>query len=378
MNLSDLPTPCLLLDRAVLTRNCQAMSARMASHGVRLRPHLKTAKSADVAAIATAGQFGGLTVSTLAEARYFADRGWRDLTYAVGIVPDKLDQVFALADRGVRLTVLCDCPAVIAELAARTTGRVEQLPVMIEIDCGGARGGVDAESDDLLALGREIDQAGGLALEGVLTHAGQSYDHQSSDEIGQVAEDERRAVARAAERLRAAGFPCPVVSAGSTPTARFATSLEGVTEMRPGVYMFFDLDQMGRGVCRREDIALSVLASVIGHNQRTGRIVIDAGALALSKDLGASRFLERVGYGLVCAPDSGDLFGGLYIASVHQEHGLVATPDGAPPPYNALPVGSRVRVLPNHACLTAAGHDHYHLVDGAQVLGETWSRASGW
>ncbi len=377
MRIADLGTPALILDRAVLARNCAAMAARMAGHGVRLRPHLKTAKSAEVAKLATAGQFGGITVSTLAEARYFAARGFRDITYAVGIVPAKLGEVAALERNGARLTLIADSAEAVAGAAERAGGLDSVFRLLIEVDTGGLRGGVLPESGELLDLGRAIEAAAGLALEGVLTHAGQSYDCRSVAEIRAVAEAERAGAALAARRLREAGLPCPVVSAGSTPTAVYAESLEGVTELRPGVYVFFDLDQVGIGACVIEDIAVSVLASVIGHNRRAGRVLIDAGALALSKDVSAGAFMSHVGYGLVCPAETTRPIDGLYVAEVHQEHGLIAAAEGAPP-YDTLPIGSKVRILPNHACITAAAHGVYHVVDGGPEAIARWERANGW
>ena len=377
MRIADLGTPALVLDRAVLARNCAAMAARMASHGLCLRPHLKTAKSAEVAKLATAGQFGGITVSTLAEARYFAARGFRDITYAVGIVPAKLDEVAALERNGARLTLIADSAEAVAGAAERAGALDSVFRLLIEVDTGGLRGGVLPESGELLDLGRAIEAAPGLGLEGVLTHAGQSYDCRSVAEVRTVAEAERAGVVTAARRLSEAGLPCPVVSAGSTPTAVHAESLKGVTELRPGVYVFFDLDQVGIGACGLEDIAVSVLASVIGHNRRAGRVLIDAGALALSKDVSAGAFMSRVGYGLVCPAETTVPMDGLYIAEVHQEHGLIAAAEGAPP-YDALPIGSKVRILPNHACITAAAHPAYHVVDGGPKVIARWERANGW
>jgi D-serine deaminase-like pyridoxal phosphate-dependent protein len=184
---------------------------------------------------------------------------------------------------------------------------------------------------------------------------------------------------RAAERLRSAGLPCPVVSAGSTPTAVHARSLEGVTEMRPGNYMFFDLQQVGLGVCSQDDIAVSVLAAVTGHKKSFNRAVIDAGALALSKDLGANETLPEVGYGLVCDSRSGQPLPGVRVASVSQEHGWLemASKEQAFP-FAALPVGQRVRVLPNHSCLTAAMYDRYYVIDGGEQIVAEWPRVSGW
>jgi D-serine deaminase-like pyridoxal phosphate-dependent protein len=377
MRIGDLKTPALILDRAVLVRNCRAMAKRAADRGVRLRPHLKTAKSAEVAKIATAGQFGGITVSTLAEARYFAGHGFRDITYAVGIVPAKLDEVAALERDGARLTLLADSAEAVAGAAARADALAARFRLLIETDTGGLRGGVAPESEELIALGRAVEAAPGLVLEGVLTHAGQSYGCRGAEAIRAVAEAERAGVVLAARRLRDAGLPCPVVSAGSTPTAVHAGGLEGVTELRPGVYVFFDLDQVGIGACGLEDIAVSVLASVIGHNRRTGRVLVDAGALALSKDVSAGEFMSHVGYGLVCPADSTVPMAGLYVAQVHQEHGLIAAAEGAPP-YDALPIGAKVRILPNHACITAAAHPAYQVVEGGPEVIARWERVSGW
>jgi D-serine deaminase-like pyridoxal phosphate-dependent protein len=376
MRLADLPTPALILDRATLAANCAAMAARAATLGVRLRPHMKTAKSAEAAKVATAGQFGGITVSTLAEAEYFAAHGFRDITYAVGIVPGKLDAVARLQRDGVRMTLLTDNVAA-ADGAARRAGELEAtFALLIEIETGGGRAGVPPDSPELLEIGRAIAASKGLSLAGVLTHAGHSYKCKGADAIAAVAEEERAGAVRAAERLRAAGLPCPVVSVGATPTAMFARSLAGVTEMRPGVYTLMDLYQMAIGVCRRENIAASVLATVIGHNPRTGRILVDAGALALSQDKGAAGLMPHVGFGWVCG-EKGEPLDGLYVAEVNQEHGMIASAAGTPP-FGELPVGARVRILPNHACMMAAPYARYNVVDGGDTVVAVWDKASGW
>lgn len=377
MKLSDLPTPALILDRAVLTRNLAAMSARARAAGVVLRPHLKTAKSARIAALATADQPGGITVSTLAEARYFAAHGFRDMTYAVGLTPDKLAEAAALGRQGARLNLLTDDASVAQTVSLQTKEFYDDLNVLIEIDCGAHRGGVPPQSPALLEIAGILDAAPKLTLGGVLTHAGHAYHCDSVARIKAVAEEERRAVVTAAERLRAAGLPCPVVSAGSTPTAIHAESFAGLTEIRPGVYMVFDLDQLGLGSCTVDDIALSVLASVIGQQRAHGRVNIDAGSLALSQDLSAGAFLPDTGYGWVMAADGRTRLGDLHVAAVNQEHGMIAGV-AAPPPFDALPVGARVRILPNHACITAAAYDRYHVVDGGDEIVDIWDRVNGW
>ena len=253
------------------------------------------------------------------------------------------------------------------------------LPVLIEIDSGEKRAGVLAGSDDLLALGRELGRLPCVDLAGVLTHAGQSYQGRTIAEIQSVAEEERRAAVTAAERLRAACLPCAEVSVGSTPTAVHGQSFEGVTEVRCGVYMFGDVFQSEIFSCSRDDIAVSVLATVISHRRDMNSALIDAGALALSKDrsTGAPGLAEDAGFGLVMTQDGNRRIEGLRVGQVYQEHGMLVS-DG-PFPYEILPVGARVRVLPNHVCMTAAMYDAYHTVagrnDGAMQL---WPRVNGW
>ncbi len=366
----QLNTPCLLLDRAVLKRNLAAMSARMKKRGVALRPHLKTAKSAAVAKLATQGEAGGITVSTLAEARYFADHGFKDILYAVGIVPSRLDQVATLRARGVDLKIVTDS----IDAARAIASHGSEFSVLIEIDSGAHRAGLDPASPLLLEIGHVLHKASNATLLGVMTHAGHSYHCHSTQEVAAVAEAERLAAVDAAARLQHAGIPCPVVSVGSTPTAVHARSLEGVTEMRPGVYMFNDLDQLALGSCGPNDLALSVLASVIGQYEQRNQLLIDAGALALSKDISATEFMPDAGFGTVIGHD------GLSVSDVNQEHGFVG--GKKPLPFDRLTIGSKLRVLPNHACITAAAYDRYHVIDsdldGGRTVVDVWDRVNGW
>ena len=372
MQLDAIATPALVLDRNILMRNVATMSTRMNDHGIALRPHLKTSKSAEVARLATSGHSGAITVSTLAEAGYFLDRGFTDITYAVGFVPSKAPQAIALMVRGARLNLVTDSFAV-----AQAVSKIEDdvvFSMLVEIDCGDKRAGVLADSPELLEIARTIHHAKNMTLAGVLTHAGHSYGAPDIAGVKAIAEDERLAAVHAAERLREAGLPCPTVSAGSTPTAMFAERFDGLTEMRPGVYMFLDLTQLSHGVCQRGDLALSVLASVIGHNRHAGHILLDSGALALSKDIGANAAWPETGYGDVCDLTMRPLEG-LHVAQVSQEHGIVPVSDDSV--FKRLPVGSKVRVAPNHACITAAAYSCYNVVEGARVVDE-WDRVNGW
>jgi len=364
MNLQDLPTPCLILNKPKLLGNLDAMAGRAAAHGVALRPHLKTAKSIDVARLAAGDTEPRITVSTLAEARYFVDNGVGDLTYAVGIAPGKLAGLCALRQSGSEIGLITDNGWAAQAVSDQAAALDLEFSLAIEIDCGGRRGGLTPDAPDLVALGQLIDSNPGTRLAGVLTHAGQSYMGRSITEITAIAETERAAAVAAAERLRAAGLPCPTVSVGSTPTARFAASLDGVTEIRPGVYVFMDLTQAALGVCEPDDVAVSVLSTVIGQRPDLGRILTDAGALAMSQDG------SLPGFGRMAdAPH-------LTVGAVYQEHGVLEP--AAPEDFETLRIGSRVRILPNHACMTAAMYDTYHVVDDDGVVLDQWQRCHGW
>jgi len=378
MQLTDIETPCLLLDRDRLERNIAAMRARLADHGVPLRLHVKTAKSIDVVRLALEGQPGGITVSTLKEAAYFLDHGVSDITYAVGIAPNKLDRVAELQQAGACLTLLLDSVAQAEMLAAAAERLGVRFAALIEIDVDGHRGGLSPESDMLIEIARRLDAAPGTGLAGVLTHAGGSYDCRSTQAIAGMAERERALTVAAAERVRAAGMPCETVSVGSTPTASFARSLAGVSEVRAGVYLFQDLVQAGLGVCRIDDIAIGVLASVIGRRAADGGVIVDAGWMALSRDRGTADQAVDQGYGLVCDVAGLPLEGEVIVGETNQEHGILTRRDGTSLDPERFPVGTLLRVLPNHACATAACFENYRLIDAAGRVGGLWERFNGW
>lgn len=376
MNLSEAPTPSLILDRAKLERNCARMIGRCRSLGVKLRPHMKTLKSIDAARLAIDPEHGGIAVSTLREAEYFADRGIDDIQYAVCITPDKLPRAAAVASRVGRFSVFLD--SVETARAVADFARRSEIPlrVWIEIDSGEHRTGLDPEDDHLVEIGRLLEASPAM-LEGVATHGGHSYGERDPAGIAAVAEQERRAVVGAAGRLRAAGFAVPGISAGSTPTAVHGCSGEGLTELRAGVYMAGDLFQAAIGSLAEEDIAVSVLASVISHNEERNQIVVDAGGLALSKDRSTSSLAGGdMGYGLVTDIEGRPVFGRLIVGGVHQEHGEI---EGSEPlPFERLPIGTKLRILPNHVCMTAGSYDRLLVTDGGARIDAEWDKAFGW
>jgi D-serine deaminase-like pyridoxal phosphate-dependent protein len=375
MNLTSLETPALILDRAKVSANCARMRSRLDSFGVALRPHVKTAKSLDVAKLAHGGKTGPITVSTLKEAEFFYANGFSDILYAVGIVPNKFTRAAALKRAGCNLKVILDSAEAAQAFADFCTAEKIGIPALIEIDTDDHRAGVKPESDVLLQTGAILAKAG--LLGGVMTHAGNSYNSKSADEIREWAKREHEGIVRAATRLREAGHTVPIVSLGSTPTALFGESYAGVTEVRAGVYVFFDLVMAGLGVCDVNDIAVSVAASVIGHQADKGWIITDGGWMAMSRDRGTAKQAVDQGYGLVCDAD-GVPQPDLIVVDANQEHGIVGSRSGRKLSPQDFPVGTLFRVLPNHACATGAQHGRYHVVAGSPQIETTWERFNGW
>ena len=377
-SIHDLVTPSLLLDRGRLDRNIARLADHARQLGVVLRPHMKTAKSIDVARRVFPDGPGPITVSTIAEAEYFASHGYRDMTYAVGLSPDSALRAMALCRRtGAELKLLLDTVEQADALAGVREATGVTPSVLIELDVDDHRGGLKPDDPKLIEVADRV-VAAGANLVGVLAHAGESYGLNTPEALVAAAESERVATVRAAEILRAHGHACPIVSLGSTPTAHFAQNLEGVTELRAGVYMFFDLVQHGVGICSKDDIAISVLASVIGAKPEKGWILVDAGWMALSRDRGtASQSVDQF-YGVVC-DEAGHVLEDVIVSQASQEHGILSIRPGSKMTMPDLPIGSRVRILPNHACAMAAQHTFYSVVEGEGAgIEARWDRIRGW
>jgi D-serine deaminase-like pyridoxal phosphate-dependent protein/microcystin degradation protein MlrC len=378
VTLQALDTPCLLLDETRMSANIGQMKSRMARLGVTLRPHLKTPKSVEVARLAMESPRGPAAVSTLQEAEQFARAGVQDILYAVGVSASKLDRVVALRRQGTDLTVVVDSVEGARAVAAHSSRAGERIPALIEVDTDGHRAGVRPDQTELLrAIGHALHD-GGAELRGVMTHAGESYNSSDLAAIRAMAEQERSGAVRAAESLRADGLPCPVVSVGSTPTAVYAENLDGVTEVRAGVFVFFDLFMAGLGVCRQDDIALSVLTTVIGHQPDKGWILVDAGWMAMSRDRGTAKQAVDQYYGVVCDVQ-GRPYADLVMKDTNQEQGILAIRPGSGSALPDIPLGARLRILPNHACATGAQHEAYQVVRGeSPEVVAVWPRFRGW
>jgi D-serine deaminase-like pyridoxal phosphate-dependent protein len=375
MNLNAIPTPAALIDVRRMRANIRRMQEHVSGLGAALRPHAKTAKCLHVTQTQNDEGAKGITVSTLKEAEQFFAGGISDITYAVGMTPSKLPRALGLMRRGCALRIIADSVESARAITAFGKSNKAVFDVLIEIDTDGHRSGVPPEARELPDIAAVL-ASGGANVQGVLTHAGSSYGLSERAALEALAEQERALCVRAAERLRRAGHACPVVSVGSTPTVIRAGNLAGVTEARAGVYVFFDLVMHNVGVCSMDDIALSVLTTVIGHQKEKGWAVVDAGWMAMSRDRGTARHGTDFGYGQVCAPN-GTPLPGYIVSGANQEHGIISLSGGVDAKIaERFPLGSLLRVLPNHACATGAQFPEYYALEDGDM--EIWPRFYGW
>ena len=378
MQIQDLPTPSALIDLKRLKINTERMIHSAQTLGVKLRPHVKTHKTLDGARYQTQDHFGGgITVSTLAEAEFYGEHGFQDVTYAVPLTPNKVKRALQLSRRIPAFQVLIDSLEMGQILGQMCSEQQQHLSVLIKIDCGYGRAGLRPTDPNLLTLAQHLHTDSWIHFEGLLTHAGHSYSCRNVEEIKEVAREEYHKMIQARDALHAKGIPTPTVSLGSTPTATvfpsIFDSLEGITEMRPGNYIFFDLFQASIGSCKIEEIALSVLSEVIAYYPHRNEILIDAGALALSKDLGAHQGDDAL-FGRVCTVDYQE-YSHLSLIGLSQEHGKIKVASGFD--WSQIQIGIPLRILPNHSCLVSALYDRLYVVEGEDVLDE-WKPVRGW
>ena len=354
----ELETPCVLIDVERLERNVARMAARAREAGVRLRPHAKTHKLAEVARLQLQAGASGLSVAKSSEAEVLAEAGADDLFVAFPVVgADKAQRLLSLAERLRRLAVGVDSVEGARTLAAPFAAAGRTLDVMLKVDVGLHRVGVLPEHAPPLA--RRIAHTPGLRVRGVFTHAGHAYGEASPEGVARVGAEEGRTLAQTADAIRNAGVELEEVSVGSTPTARHAMAVDGVTECRPGNYVYHDGSQVGLGVCADEDCALTVLATVVSV-PAPDRAVLDAGSKSLSSDPLRPR---PDGHGLVVGTRS-------RLSRLSEEHGVIQVAPG-----EAFRVGQKVRVLPNHACVVSNLFDHVWAIRGDEVI-EAWRVAA--
>jgi len=329
---------------------------------------VKTHKSLEIARLQVDSSDPCVTVSTLAEAQFFSDGGFDDICWALPLAPCHLDSALDLARECSGFSVLVDHPTAVDRIQQRAAARAQQIRVWLKVDCGYHRSGVDPMSPDTHAIAASIDRSPWTELQGLLAHGGHSYGARTPAEIQSVAQEERDSTVMLSQRLRQAGIHVPAVSIGSTPTLRGCSQLSGVDEIRPGNYIFFDRSQVAIGSCTSDEIAATVLGTVISRFPARRTAIVDVGGLALSKDSGES----CLDYGKILDIEGRELEG-LRLVSLSQEHGKIL----AEPGYDLPKIHEKLRIHPNHSCLSAANFPEYHAHRGQDVI-DIWRPIRGW
>ncbi|HYT74184.1 MAG TPA: alanine racemase [Vicinamibacterales bacterium] len=359
MQLSEIPTPAVLVDAAKLRRNLTRMQAAASARGIRLRPHAKTHKSPEIARMQIEGGAAGICCAKLGEAEVFADAGIGDIRLPYPLNPVNADRVFALAER-VALSFIVDDPAVArvwSDLAGR---RGRTLDVLIKVDVGFHRCGIDPHAGSAASIVRDVASLPGLRFRGLLSHAGHGYAAASDKDAEAIAKDE---AALLCDLAAASGVRCEEISVGATPTVRHSLRQRGVTEARPGNYAYFDRTQVSLGAAAWSDCALTVLARVVSRPARD-RLILDSGSKTLSNDL-APGFAPTPGYGVVLRDIAGaEPDASLLIERLSEEHATVRVADGETP----LVTGALARIIPNHSCVVSNLVDHVWLVEDDRVV----------
>jgi D-serine deaminase-like pyridoxal phosphate-dependent protein len=362
-SLDELQTPALLVDGPTLVRNIAAMAERADWAGVELWPHCKTHKTPEIAALQRDHGAAGLTVATLHEAEVFAAAGHTDLLVAyppVGVA--RLERLTGLA-RTARIRVVLDSEEALVGLDDACRAAQVEIGWLWEVDCGARRLGTPPGTPTAELVAPLARKYGHASFAGVLTFAGHAYGAQSAEELGSIAADERAAVRETANELAGLGVQAAALSVGTTPTSHQLRAAEGVTEIRPGNYVFYDATQVALGLVSAERCALSVLATVVARPDQQ-RLILDCG----SKALAAERLTTlSPGLGLVAGQDD------LVVGRLFEEHAVV---EAAEP--STIPVGGRLRVIPNHACASANLHERMLITEGQDVVDEWRIAARGW
>lgn len=364
MNCQDfirMSTPFAVIDVPILQRNINNFAQMFANSGINLRPHIKTHKCSEIAQRQIQAGAVGITTATILEAQDMADTGVNDIFMAYAVVGEAALAAFFRLHQQIKISCAIDSVAHIEALAGHASANISPCKVRIEINCGHNRCGALPVEDDLLPLISCLHKhRERITLEGVFTHAGHAYATIDSNEIERIAHNEAQAVKKAAQIITAAGLPCPIISVGSTPTARFSLN-HGITEARPGNYVFFDNMQVANGSAKPGDCALKIVSRVIG--KYSDHLVIDAGSKSLGLDQGAHGSKAVNGYGSVEGHNKAS------ITRLSEEHGIINFASNE----EQIPgIGDFLIITPNHSCAAANLFSAYQLWNGEKVIGH-WS-----
>ncbi|MDB5074609.1 MAG: hypothetical protein JWO42_788 [Chloroflexi bacterium] len=349
-NIAELETPSLLIDVDRLDANIQRMAAIAKAAGVDLRPHAKTHKTPEIGRMQLAAGSPGLTVAKLGEAEMFADKGFDNLFIAYPLWGEqKWERLCRLADR-ITVRVAADSLEVVEGISRTAARHGIRIRVRLEVDSGAGRTGLQSP-EQVLELARRMESLPGVDLVGLMGYGGHSSAAPDIDGVKQIGFQEGRHLVGIAEMLRAKGFAVPELTVGGTPSGPYAAQIKGVTEIRPGTYVFSDRTEVVMGWSNLDQCALTVQVTVVSRPTAT-RAIIDGGSKTFSSDAA----VRSPGFGVVRGhPD-------FSIVKLNEEHGMMEVPAGT-----HLPIGTRLQVIPNHACVCMNLHDRVAAVRGDQV-----------
>lgn len=340
-------TPFVAVDRRKLDANIATAAAIARAGGVAIRPHIKTHKSLVIARWQIAAGAVGITSAKSEEAETFLRGGISSVTLAHPLVDSvKITRLLTAArTSGGEVRFIADCPTGIDAIGASARQSGLTAPVFLKVDVGLGRCGVDPAGDAGVQLARLIAGTSGLQFAGLLSHAGHAYGAGTPAGIRSTARAERTAMTKLAERIRRTGLDVPAISVGSTPTLLANDGFDGLTEIRPGNYVFLDLTQVALGIATLADVALSVVATIVSCNRT--HAIVDAGSKVLSSDRGPHGSDALTGFGLAFPLGAPEGSAGMAVAKLSEEHGFIA--HGGKPPG----IGTRLRIFPNHSCVVA-------------------------
>ena len=360
MLISDLLTPAVLVDRRRLLRNISRVQGQATAAGVALRPHVKTHKSPEIAKWQIERGAAGICCAKVGEAEVMAAAGIGNIRLAYPVNPSNASRVLALMESA-SLSIVVDHLTVARAWSEVMQRANRRLDVLVKVDVGFHRCGIDPDSPAALEFIRSIASLPGLRLRGLLSHAGHAYQAATEDELRVIACRESEILTTLRDGAAGAGIALAEISVGATPTLRFIARQTGVTELRPGNYVYFDRTQVGLGAASLDDCALTVLATVVSK-PAAGRVILDCGSKTLTNDP-VRGFEGASGYGVVLMPGATAIDGTLAIERLSEEHATVRASGGTP-----LEPGDRVRILPNHACVVVNMVDEVVLVEGDRVV----------
>lgn len=368
--------PTLLLDEETARRNIERMAGKARVSGVRFRPHFKTHQSAEVGNWFRDCGVESITVSSLAMARYFAGHGWTDITLAVPVNLRELNEIDRLAGE-ISLGLLVDDEEGLSALDRQLSHPAD---LWIEIDPGYGRTGIPwNDSSGIRRLARRTEETSHLRLQGLLTHAGHTYQASSVDGIRAIHSDTVDRLGALRDALASEGVDCQL-SVGDTPGCSVTDHLTGVDEVRPGNFIFYDLMQFQLGACSAGDIALAAACPVIGVYPTRRRIAIYGGTVHLGREPLARQEPGRIIYGLALPegePPAEDFREAAALTGLTQEHGMLEADE---PLLSRVHPGDLLHVYPVHSCITASLHNWYLTPGGKKInrlaAGHDWPPCS--